>query len=342
MNYQIIPMGDIWQSGAFCVPMKIVENYIKFASEYQFKALMLILSNNGVTDSRTIAKKLGCTENDADDFLDFWVEEGVLAKNGEVLNITTPQIVENKNAISDFENSKSTESNIKKVESVPVPNLTPKEIIDVCRDNQSLTELLRNAQEVMGKTLSHREQELIVNMVTYYGLPEEIVLTILHYYKGEKDKGKAIGTAYISAMAKNWSEDGITTLAAADERIRDIENTDVLWKEIVELTGVRHRNPTVKQREMVKNWCNDFSMEMISLACDAMRENADKPSLKYVDGVIKNWRKKGIKTPADVLNDNEKHNKKQENKNSNKLKSTPNFDIHEIQRKAMFDDDYDI
>ena len=82
----------------------------------------------------------------------------------------------------------------------------------MCRDSQQLTMLLRTAQEVLGKTLSHANQEMILNMVTYYGLPEEVVLTILSYYKSEKEKGRAIGAAYISAMAKNWADEGITTL----------------------------------------------------------------------------------------------------------------------------------
>lgn len=339
MEYQILPMGDIWQGGSFCVPTKIVENYIKLASEYQLKALMLILASNGRASSREIAKALGCTESDADDFLDFWVEEGVLSKDGEVV---APQPVQPQMPAEPVKASREVKP-VKKVEAMPIPTLSPKDIVNICRDNEMLTDLLRNAQEVMAKTLSHAEQELIINMVTYYGLPEEIVITILHYYKGEKEKGKAVGTAYIAAMAKNWSEDGITTLSAAEERLRDIESSDALWKQILEFSGLRHRNPTVKQREMIKAWADDFSMEMIGLACDAMRENTDRPSLQYVDRIIKNWRKKGIKTPSDVLADNENHSgKAQSTKKPGKLQGTPNFDLNEITKKAMYDDDYDI
>lgn len=95
----------------------------------------------------------------------------------------------------------------------------------MCRDSEELTLTLRHAQEVMGKSLSHVEQELIVNMVTYYGLPCDIVLMILQFYKNEKESGKAIGTAYIAAMAKNWSEEGIVTLDDAEEKLHDIERT---------------------------------------------------------------------------------------------------------------------
>lgn len=330
MEYQILPIGDIWQNGTFCVPSKIVSDYIKLASEYQLKALMLILSSNGRASGHDIAKSLGCTENDADDFLDFWVEEGVLSKDGVIVPKSVCEPVDAK--------VKSDSKPVKKVEPMPVPTLSPKDIVAMCRESRELTEFLRNAQEVLGKTLSHAEQQMIINMVTYYGLPEEIALTILHYYRSEREKGKAIGTAYIAAMAKNWSEEGITTLDAADEKLKDIESTDKLWSEIVELSGIRHKKPTDKQREMIKSWSEDFSIEMIALACDAMRENTDKPTLNYVNTILKNWKKKSIKTPADVAADNQKHSKK----SNSKYEIDSTYDIDEITKKAMFKENYDL
>lgn len=333
MEYQILPMGDIWADGSFFVPVRVSKQYIKLASEYQLKALLLILSSNGKSNSRDIAKALGCTENDADDFLDFWVEEGVLSKDGNTVP-TAPQ-----KKIAPPPDKAESEKPVKKLASVPVPTLSPKEIVSTCNGNPMLTSLMHEAQEVLGKTLSHTEQELIINMVNYYGLPSEIVITILHYYKSQREKGRAIGTAYIAAMAKNWSEEGITTLDAADEKLKDIENTNRLWAQVVDLSGIRHKNPTVKQREMVKDWFDNFSVEMIALACDAMKENAEKPTLKYVDGILKNWKKKGIKTPDNVKADHEKHIKSKETKKQD-IDST--YDINEIAEKAMFNDNYDI
>ena len=40
-----------------------------------------------------------------------------------------------------------------------------------------------NSANTLSASLSHVEQELIVNMVTYYGLPCDIVLMILQFYK---------------------------------------------------------------------------------------------------------------------------------------------------------------
>lgn len=335
MEYQILPTSSIWQEGSFFMPAKITTAYIKLASEYQLKALLLILSTNGKSNSRDIAKILGCTESDADDFLDFWVEEGVLTKDGSAPIVNTVPAPSSPKTVKIAEDKPAE----KKLQSVPVPTLSPKDIVEACRESEELTNLMSEAQEVLGKTLSHTEQELIVNMVSYYGLPSEIVLTILHYYKSQKEKGRARGTMYIATMAKNWSEEGITTLDAADEKLKDIENSNRLWEEIVGLTGIKHGNPTVKQRNMIKGWFDDFSKEMIALACDIMKENTEKISLSYADKVLKNWKKKGISTPADVQADNEKHRKAKESK-SDDIDST--YDINEIAKKAMFDDNYDI
>ena len=85
MLYQPIPMGEIWADGMIAVPKKIATNYLKFTSEYQLKALLIILSKNaGVTETE-IAKALGCTQEDAKEFLEFWVEEGILSCDGEVV-----------------------------------------------------------------------------------------------------------------------------------------------------------------------------------------------------------------------------------------------------------------
>ena len=336
MNYQILPMGNAWKNGMFSVPCLIAENYIKLASEYQLKALLLILANNGQSSSKEIAKTLGCTESDVDDFLEFWIDEGVLVSDASAAE---PEFKKEAPAPKPAEKKKAAK---KSVEAMPVPSLTPPEIAAALRENPELAELLQNAQEVLGRTISHAEQELLINMVQYYGLPSEVVLTILQYYKTEKGRGRAIGTAYLGAMAKNWSEEGITTLDAADEKLRELENSDKLWKEVLATASISFRNPTVNQREMIKNWNDGFSFDMIAYACELMKENAVKPTLKYVDKILLNWQKQGIKTLDAAKADNEAHQAKNEKAKSGKLQGTPSFDISEIEKKAMFDDNYDI
>ena len=338
MNYQIMPMGKIWENGMFSVPCLVAKNYIRLASEYQLKALLLILSNNGQATSKEIAKSLGCTESDADDFLEFWVDEGVLIS--DVKAAEKSEIPEKPPVKKQAKAEKKAPK--KELESIPVPTLTPKDIVEALRHNEELVALMQSAEEVKGKPLSHIEKETLINMVQYYGLPCEVVLTILQYYIKEKGSGRAIGTAYLGAMAKNWSEEGITTLDAAEEKLTELENSDRLWNEIIAMSSIRFRNPSVNQREMIKEWNEAFSIDMIAYACDLMKENAEKPTLRYVDTILKNWQKAGIKTLEQAKTTNDEHQAKKDKSKSGKLKGTPSFDISEIEKKALFDDDYNI
>ena len=335
MLYQLLPQGKAWEQGMIALPRIIATDYLKLASEYQLKALLIILANNGQADSKVISKSLGCTEADAVDFLEFWIEEGIVYCDGvSVEAVSNPTVEAKPKPITVAEPVKVPR------ETLSAPTYTQSEIVSMCRDSEELTLTVRNAQEVMGKSLSHVEQELIVNMVTYYGLPCDIVLMILQFYKNEKMNGKAIGTAYIAAMARNWSDEGIVTLEAAEEKLHDIERTDNLWKEIIAISGLRHRNPTVKQREMISRWSEDFGIDMITIACDIMRENTDKPTLRYVDGVLKNWKKKGIFTPQAVAEEDKRHKEKSAEKTKPTIDET--YDIDDINRRAMINDNYDI
>lgn len=341
MDYQVLPMGDVWSEGMFSVPSVVTSKYIRLASAYQLKALLVILSNGGTCSSHDISKAIGVPESEVCELLTFWVEEGVLLENG----IKAPD--KTASAMADEpkpepEKTAEVKTPNKKVEAMPVPTYSPADIVAKLRESKELTALMQTAQEVLAHTLSRAEEELIINMTEYYGLPAEVVLTILQYYKTEKDNKRAIGTAYVAAMAKNWSEEGITTLSAADEKLRELEESDRLWAEIVEMSGIHFRKPTAKQRETVNRWKCDFSMEMISLACDAMKENAERPSLKYVDSVLKNWKKKGLSTPDDVAKDNEQHASKQSGNKKERPEIATTYDIDKITRDAMFNDDYDI
>lgn len=338
MDYQIMPMGEIWSDGMFSVPSKISKKYIKFASEYQLKALLLILSQNGKASARDIAKALGCTESDADDFLDFWVEEGIIIKNNEM--------PEKKSAKKENASSKKEEKEEHKekttLESIPAPVLNKKELTEILDASPEAQEVVQVAQEIFGGPISLALQIAAVNMVYYYGLPGEVVLTILQYYKSERDKKKPVGIAYLNAMAKNWSEEGITTLDAAEEKISELENSNDFWKEILDLASIKYRAPSVKQRAVIKEWKEDFSIELIGYACEIMKENASTPSIKYLEKILKNWKKAGIKTIDEAKADSEKHTETKNKNTPSRLKGAPSFDIKEIEQKAIYDDDYDI
>lgn len=324
MNYQIAPFGSIWSNGIFNVPADLVDKYLKIASEYQLKALLFILRNGGQASSSQIAKALGQTAGDIDDLLELWTEEGFLSADGQAVVLKTEmKPIEPK-----------TEKKFVK-ESLSAPRLTPADIINAQRDSSDIAFLLTEAQVILGRTISHAEQEMLVNMVNYYGLKAEVIMMILEFYRSEKERGKSIGISYVNAMAKNWAEEGIDSVADAEAKLQDIAKSDRLWNEIIAITGIRHKRPTAKQREMIKEWFSDFDITMITLAADIMKENIPEPKLAYMNTIIKKWRKSGITSPSQVKAEQEAYAKSKSEKKDDRLQSKPTYDLDEYAKFAM-------
>jgi len=327
MDYRIAPFGDIWSNGIFNVPADLVDKYLKMASEYQLKALLYILRHGGQADSSSIAKALGQTASDIDDLLEFWTEEGIVSADGKAV----------KKEILQHEQKQDTKP-VREILSPPV--LTPKDIVAFMREDENIAFLLSDAQRVLGRTISHAEQEMLVNMVHYYGLKVEVVLMILEFYRSEKEKGKSIGISYVNTMAKNWAEEGIDSISAAEGKLEDIKRSDRLWNEVLAITGIRHKRPTAKQREMIDRWFGDFDVAMITLAADIMKENIPEPKLAYMNTILNKWKKKGISSPAQVKAEQEEFAKQKKSKADDRIQSKPTYDLEKIKRDAMNNTEY--
>ena len=174
MEYKALPFSAVWENGIFNLPVKLVDEYLKLASEYQLKALLYIFRHNGQASTQEIAKALGQTISDTDNLLEFWVEEGIISQDGNVV----------KQVKSEVKEEKKRESIIVK-ETISAPTLTPKDIVMHLRESKELQALVNEAQKVLGRTISLAEQAIIINMVNYYGLKPEVVLMILEYYRNE-------------------------------------------------------------------------------------------------------------------------------------------------------------
>lgn len=335
MDYSIIPIGGVWNSGAFNVPLALADKYIKLASEYQLKALLIILGTNGRNSSAEIAKKLGILSSDAEELMEFWIAEGVVVADGKENDACFAPVSQ------EIKEEKKETAPAVKIQITP-PVLTPKDIVSAATENPEIGELLNESQVVLGRTLSHNEREMLVNMVDFYGMKTEVVLMILQYWRSvnEKENGRAKGVAYVLKIAQNWMEEGIDTIEEAEEKLLSLEKGDRLWTEIISLAGIRHKKPTLKQSEMVLGWRADFSMDMIAAAIEQMRENTAAPSLPYVDRILKQWKKKGIKTPADVDAENERFAKSKESKTAgkkpdDKISGRPSYDLDTIMKNAL-------
>lgn len=324
MGYQILPNGKVWADGVFCLPKSIV-NSLRLIGADNLQVLTYALGCDGEIKPSEIASALKIDEYEVIESLDFWVSEGILTDGKELNAPSVAPAVEQKPAL----------------ERLPMPTLTPKDIVALCRESNELTELLRNAEKILASQLSNSMKSNLINMVTYYGLNVPVVLTLLQYYKNERDKGKGITMSRVQKMAQEWAETGVDDIEKASQKLQEIEDVNELWGNVINLCEMEYKKPTQSQSKMLLRWRADFNNEMINFAVNTMKKYNEKESwsIKEIDNILKDWKRKGCATPDEV-----KAYKKPEQKSTKngKLKSKPSFDINEIAKQTALNDDYDI
>lgn len=103
---------------------------------------------------------------------------------------------------------------------------------------------------------------------------------------------------YIETVAVNWFREGIDSLEAAKEATRSYtENVFAIMKAL----GISGRQAAPVEVDYIKKW-NAYGMEQEVLleACNRSLLKTHEPSFHYVDGILSNWNRQGVKTMQDI------------------------------------------
>lgn len=308
MAYKLNP--EAW-SAVFAVPSSVVDEHLRKVGGQQLKVLLYLLRWNGKSPNlEQMAKEIGLSVEDTKDALSYWIETGYLYRDGEELN-ALPPVMDGRRHYGD--GTPSTES-AAYAETPPVfteiPDVPPTHETVAARilESPEIKALFNEAQILLGKTIGYDTQAKLLMMVDAYGLPPEVVLTIMEYAVSH---GKN-SISYICKVGKNWAEDGITSLEAAEERLHSLEQEEKLWKSFVSLFSVDPPKATTTRVAYLKKWRVSWnqSNELIFLAYEQMIDKINKINFNYLDKILAHWHEEGWRTPKTVLQQAEAEKKR--------------------------------
>lgn len=313
-----------WNS-VFAVPSKIVDENLKFSDGVKLKVLLFVLRNcDKELSDEDISKATGVNVTDVPEALDYWVSFGIFSKsdNEYVLAQKTDNNSAMKirnNDISDVELNKS--NTIDKVISSEMiaaddaSKETPqqKQHFMVTRPqkpdyvftsqrlavDEELGFLVNEAQCAFGKTLSNSDISTLLMLKDTCGLPLDVILMLIQYCisinKGNMRTVEKIGIG--------WADDGIYSVEAADNKIRQIKQTSVNFSIVSSAFGLKSiGSPTKKQLEYGDKWVGEwkFSPEMLREAYERCVDTKGTMNLRYIDGILKRWNANGVHNINDL------------------------------------------
>lgn len=305
-------------SSVFAVPSKIVDEGLKYSDGVKLKVLLYVLRNSDKElDDDDISAGTAVNVTDIPEALDYWVSLGVLSKTKN--EYTFPEST-NEN-VSD--NNSNVEININSVvhnteiENNPIVNeekTEQKHRFTVTRPqkpdyvftsqrlavDEELTLLVNEAQAAFGKTLANSDISTLLMLKDTCGLPLDVILMLIHYCisigKGNMRTVEKIGIG--------WADDGIYTVEAAENKIRQIKLTNKNFAIVSSAFGLSNvGSPTKKQLEFGDKWVGEwkFSPEMIREAYERCVDTKGSLNYKYIDGILKRWHANGIRNTNDII-----------------------------------------
>ncbi len=263
----------------FAVPCSVADKHLKLASNEAVKVLLFVLRNSDKEISpEAIADFFKMDVYDVCDFLDYWVNAGVISSNEE------KQVEIEKPAV--------------KTVRAKAVKPTRAEVARRGAESEKVRFLLNEAQMKFARPLSENESATLLWLLDDAGVDVSLILMAAQY---SAQKGKC-NIREIEKTCLDWADNSVTTIAEAEERIALLNRQETAWRMISSVCGIEKRNPSTKEREVSDLFINDwgFSREMIKAAYEICVDATGKISLPYMKKVLAKWHKEGLKTVNEI------------------------------------------
>ena len=272
-------------SSVMAIPTAAVDRALRLAGVAQWKVL-LWFSRHGRFDVTQCAAATGLSVADCRDAMLFWVETGVVQKTGEEPPSTEPAVVSTPQPPS------------RPAPQKPVRPTFP-EVVTRQKNSAEFDYLLKTAEQRLGRTITPGEMESFLYIYDTVGLPVEVILMILVYaVENGKVKARSGLRTYLEKVALSWAEQGIVTVALAEEELCRQERRHAVRDHIQALFSLT-RPLTLLQVEAAQQWVDEwhFSDEMLLVALAKCREKTGNFNVNYISRVLESWLADGISTP---------------------------------------------
>lgn len=324
MDYRI-NLGA-WGS-VFAVPSELVDKHLRLAGVVPLKVMLYILRNGsqGIT-TELLSSELGYSADIIDEAVNYWVECGLVCSGSE---LTVPAANARQIPAQPAETPSAAQKTSPGTETRPARKKSERmrysygECVDMISSDESLGQMLGVLEGIMSKQLNHSEISAYVTLVRWYGMPTECVAIIAEHCKSI---GKS-SAAYVESMTIGLAEKEINTIDKVHAHLERAAAARKAWNKVRALLEIPERMPTAKESEISMRWVEEYGTgdELIKLAYELCVNKKGKLSLSYMDGIIKNWRLKGITTADEAIAESAQ---KQGSKNTGRF--APTYDTSEI------------
>lgn len=260
-------------------------------------ALMLARRESGVFSVDELSALAGMEQNEADASVKFWRGAGLLcsargnktseerkAPKQDIEKETKPTAMAHRNGVVEKTSA--------------LGGYSSAELAALMEQRRVSTQLIDEAQRVMGKIFRSYDVGILVGIVDQLGFEEAAVLSILTY---AVSRGKKT-LRYVEQMAIAFYDEGLTDTASVVDRISRMERSAETIGKVKALFGMGTRELTATEKRLFTMWTEKYAydVDVIRMAYDITVDTIQKPVPKYAGSILDKWNAEGLRTAEEV------------------------------------------
>ncbi|HAZ36857.1 MAG TPA: DNA replication protein DnaD [Clostridiaceae bacterium] len=171
--------------------------------------------------------------------------------------------------------------------------------------------MFTDIEKLIGRPLSSIEYSSYLDFISSFNFTPEIITLLVEFcaQKGKTD------IRYIEKVALSWYDSGIKTYEDAQNYITQREEKWKKYREIISYIKVKDTDISKPQEEFLEKWLYkyNFPVDVVKEACRICIMRIEEPKFNYIDAILNDWYKNGVKTISDIKKNEKKGKPKKRN-----------------------------
>ena len=184
------------------------------------------------------------------------------------------------------------------------PNYTEQDVLRAVGSDNDFHSLLGEVQRRLGRTLTTEELKILLGLVRYLGLPEDVICVLVTYCIDRARQRGSLRNPSLRTIEKEgyaWAEQGIDTLPAAAAFIHSQNLYFSRLGQLQRLLQIRGRSLTAAEEKYARAWLDmGFEEDALLLAYERTCLNTGGLNWAYMNKILLRWKDAGYITADDV------------------------------------------
>lgn len=197
--------------------------------------------------------------------------------------------------------------------------------------------IYKEIEIALGRPLTPSDYKFFVLMMDKFGFSIEVLNFLIEYCVSKKKTD----IRYIEKVGIAWHDKGIKTIEDAQKYLKQYEDKWINYRKILNYIGLKDTDVSTPQEEILEKWLYTYKMpvDVVLEACKIGIMRINEANLNYIDKIVTDWHKLGIKSINDISKLDKKVTKKEKNTKINHPYITYSgqrqYDVSELEKKLL-------